>query len=179
MRLTKGFMAIFAPAESLPSPATLDDIVRWCTFIHSSEWWTISDLTWYAWHTFNEEKVVIHGTAYSSVRRAKRHIYDENTLWTLSILTFQPNNQLAKVANILWLGDALVASVVRLLSVILFLVQMILFSWNCPWSKQKVTESRRNLSTYFGKNKVISGKEIPKCQTWVIESEKMFQANKR
>ena len=24
MRLTKGFMAIFAPAESLPSPATLD-----------------------------------------------------------------------------------------------------------------------------------------------------------
>ena len=26
-RLTKGFMAIFAPAESLPSPATLQDML--------------------------------------------------------------------------------------------------------------------------------------------------------
>ena len=26
-RLTKGFMAIFAPAESLPSPATLDNVI--------------------------------------------------------------------------------------------------------------------------------------------------------
>jgi len=27
-RLTKGFMAIFAPAESLPSPATLPHIIQ-------------------------------------------------------------------------------------------------------------------------------------------------------
>ena len=75
------------------------------------------------------DTLVLHGTAYRSLRRAKRHVYDENTLWTLSVLTFQPNNQLAKVANVLWLGDALVASVVRLLSVAFFLVQIILFSW--------------------------------------------------
>ena len=31
-RLTKGFMAIFAPAESLPSPATLYSFVRYSPF---------------------------------------------------------------------------------------------------------------------------------------------------
>ena len=112
------------------------------------------------------------------LRRAERHIYDEITLWTLSILTFQPNNQLAKVANVLWLGDALVAFVGDTFpsandSIFLIRYQIV----HDP--SKKWPNHGRTYQHSLTKNKVILGKEIPTCQTWVIESEKIFQANKR